>query len=550
MNTEPRLLRIFEGWIDGGIPDDEQAELLRQLDSDPGFRREFAEQLVMIGTLKAASETEPRWLELFAETEEIGDSADGSYDFVAATMARIEPSSHSPVRRGFLLFAPLALAAAVALGFIVNLLIPVTEENPTAVVKHTEKPTPVAIVTASGGQTRFPDGMFLASGDIEQDEGWLAIQTLTGVSMTLTAPFKTDLISPRRVHIGQGQVRIHVPEGAEGFVMESPGFEVFDHGAEYASTVNPDGTGNCKVFKGRVDVSFVNSLGSLSVTRRLNAIEEVEISPAHRTMKKFPLGGGNTYAEMKTPSKPALSIADSYPEDVLALGPSDYWRFEDMADKKIVNEIPGRPAIVAFGDVAIETETSFNHSGRLKYSENNGAFVAEVTKPRNLTGDFTVAMFTQFDWLQNYTLFASSRWDDENPRVARGNQFVFKAYASFEQSGIKGTGLYAVFRDKPAWHGGIEIFGDQLMRPNFWHHVAITRNSSEVLLYLDGKLVARQDVDSVPVNFDHLYIGRSDSPTRPPEYLERGLIGNVDEVAIFDRQLTEEEINLLVAGKL
>lgn len=548
MNTDPRLLRLIEAWLDGGISGDEQAELLRQLDSDPGLRSELAEQLAMIGTLNAASETEPRWLGLFAEIEETGDITDESADFEATTMARINSRARSPQRRGFLLFAPLSLAAAVALGFFVNLLLPETKQTPAAIVKHAVKPPPVAIVTASGGQAQYTDGTFLAPGDIEQEVGWLAIQTLTGVSVTLNAPFKAVLISPKRIHVGQGQVRMQVPEGAEGFVMESPGFKVVDLGAEFAITVNPDNTGSCKVFEGEADVSFVNSLGSLSSTRRLNRGEEVKISPADRTMKLL-AGEGKSYPEMKIPPKPALALTDSYPADVLALGPTDYWRFEEMADRKIENEIPGRPVIAAFGDVAIETETSGNHSGRLKYSANNGSFVAEVLKPRNLTADFTVAMFTQFDWLQNYTLFASSRWDDANPRVPRGNQFVFKAYASFEQSGIQGTGLYAVFRDKPAWHGGAEIFGDQLLRPKFWHHVAITRNSSEVFIYLDGKLVAREDVTSIPINFDHLYIGRSDSPSRPPEYLERGLIGNVDEVAIFDRQLSEEEINLLAAGK-
>lgn len=548
MKSDPRLLRILEGWLDGNIPEAEAAELLAQLGSDPELRKELADQIAISGALAAASESQPGWLGIFSDTHEATEQAHHGKSFETATMDQIDPAWKTGPWEKVLRFTPLALAAAIALAIFLNFdRSPTGPSYPPAVSLNPAVPTPVAIVTGSHEESGYRDGTFLGAGIISKRDGWLAIQTLTGVSLTLTAPFKVNLIDPERVHVKEGQIRVFVPEGAEGFVMESPAFKVIDLGTEFATTVNPDGTGSCKVFDGMADVSFVNSLGSASATRRINAGEELEISPAERSMKATE-GTGEIYAEMKTPPKPLLSLSPSYFSDVLALGPTDFWRFETITGKNIPNEIDDRPEIVAFGDVAIEPEADGNHSGRLKY-KNTGAFVAEYTSPRNLSGDFTVAMFTQFDWLQNYTLFASSRWND-SPDIPRGNQFLFKAYASFEQSGIQGTGLYSVFRDQPAWDGGTEIFGNQLLRPKFWHHVAITRNSSEVIIYLDGIAVAREPVTSIPINFDHLYIGRSDSPNRPPEYLERGLIGNIDEVAIFDRELTPAEIATLAGGKI
>ncbi|QTN33290.1 hypothetical protein HZ994_13530 [Akkermansiaceae bacterium] len=550
MTSEETLLGLLGAWLDGDAPEAEMAEMLAALDADPELRREFAAQLAINGALSAAAEPEPRWMDVFGE---FADAQAEEGDFEGETMARIQGNGGRPhFSKGRIIrYVALGIAASVALVVSLHLSRPIPPRPPTVAHALPQAPHPIAVVTGSEGRTpadaAMHDGSFLPSGKIAQENGWLGIQTLTGVSITFTAPFRATIVSPNRVFVEKGQARVLVPEGAEGFVMESRAFEVLDLGTEFVTTVNADGTGSCRVFEGMADVSFLNGLRQTSATHRVNAGESVRISPSQRSME--PLADKATdYLELKVPPKPILALKPSYPTDVLALGPTDYWRFSCMKGQKVENEIHGRPEIIAFGDVSIDTETGGNHSGRLKYQKNNGAFVTAETTPRSLGGDFTVAMFVQLDWLQNYTLFASSRWT-EDPAQPRGNQLLFKAYASFEQSGLQGTGLYAVFRDKPAWDGGTEIFGNRLMRPKFWHHVALARNSGEAVLYLDGNPVARQCIPAIPIDFDHLYIGRSDSPHRPPEFLERGLIGNIDELAIFDRMLSEAEIASLAAGQ-
>lgn len=551
MTTDPRLPQLLAAWLDGETPEPERLALLAELDADPALRREFAEQVAMIGALAAASEPEPRWLEVFGELGETDGNPDAADDFEKDTMALIKRAAPDPDRGKIIRLVTLGIAAAVAV--LVSIQFPAAwkTETPRVFGALPKQKPPVAIVTGSEGRDSEPGGMregdFIPSGTISQEHGWLGIQTLAGVSITLTAPFKVTLVSPERVFMELGQARVQVPDGSEGFILESRAFEVLDLGTEFATHVNPDGTGSCRVFEGMADVSFLDGLRQTSATRRVNAGEALKISPSERSME--PLADTEAdYTELKIPPKPLLALTDSYPADVLLLGPSDYWRFGGIDDRKIPNEVPGRPAITAYGDVSIDEEAGGNRSGRLKYRENNGAFVCHATGSNSLTGDFTMSMFVQLDWLQNYTLLASSRWH-EDPAKPRGNQLLFKAYASFQQSGFQGTGLYAVLRDEPAWDGGVEIFGDRPMRPNFWHHVVISRRADTIVLYLDGKPVARQTATPLPIDHDNLYIGRSDSPNRPPEFLERGLIGNVDELAIFDRALNAREIAILAAGK-
>lgn len=549
MTPDPDLLRLLAAWLDGDTTEPERVELLALLDSNPDLRREFAAQISMIGALSAVAEPEPRWMELFGD---LGEAESAPDDFEAHAMARINEEEARPGRGKILRF--FALGAAVAALVLVSLHFAPnpTPQRPSAVAEEAPGISRVvAVVTGSEGLTprdrTMENGTFLPPGLIEQEQGWLGIQTLTGVSITLTAPFKVSLVGPERVYMERGQARVHVPEGAEGFVMESRSFEVLDLGTEFAAHVNEDGTGSCRVFEGKADVSFLDGLRQSSATRRVSAGESVKITPSQRQISPSPEDAGS-YSEMQVPPKPLLALNPSYPADVLALRPLGYWRFEEMRVGRIASELPGWADAVAHGDASIEAEADDNHSGRLRYSPNNGAFSIDGKGTADLAGDFTIAMFVQLDWLQNYTLVASSRWRDDSS-LPRGNQFMFKAYASFEQSGIQGTGLYSVFREKPAWEGGTEIFGNRPMRPKFWHHVALSRSAGVVTLHLDGKPVAEEAIPSAPIDFDHLFIGRSDSPSRPPEFLERGLIGNVDELAIFGRGLSEGEIAILASGK-
>ena len=549
MTSDPDLLRLLAAWLDGDATEQERGELLALLESNPDLRREFAAQISMIGALSSVAEPEPRWLDLFGD---LGGSESNPEDFEAHAMARINEAEALPVRRKILRFFALGAAAAALVLVSLHFAPKPTPREPAGFAEVVSGNSRViAVVTGSEGLSprdkTMENGTFLPPGLIEQEQGWLGIQTLTGVSITLTAPFRVSLVSPERVYVELGQARVHVPEGAEGFVMESRSFEVLDLGTEFATHVNADGTGSCRVFEGKADVSFLDGLRQSSATRRVSAGEAVKITPSQRQISPSPEDAGS-YSEMQVPPKPLLALSPGYPADVLALRPLGYWRFEEMQDRRIASELPGWADAVAHGDANIEAEADGNHSGKLRYDPNNGAFSIDGKNTDDLAGDFTISMFVQLDWLQNYTLVASSRWRDDSSQP-RGNQFVFKAYASFKQSGIQGTGLYSVFRDKPAWDGGTEIFGNRLMRPNFWHHVALSRSAGEVTLHLDGKPVAREAIPSVPIDFDHLFIGRSDSPSRPPEFLERGLIGNVDELVIFDRDLSEGEIAILASGK-
>jgi hypothetical protein len=156
-------------------------------------------------------------------------------------------------------------------------------------------------------------------------------------------------------------------------------------------------------------------------------------------------------------------------------------------------------------------------------------------------GNFTISFFAQFEWLQNFALISAMRFDSQ----VQGHPFLLQSYSARRRNGRAGTSLHAVFRDPPAWDGGISILADSELRPQRWHHIAATRDRETFTLYLDGQPVARQTVGELALDCRQIYLGRLNANPAQPRTEARGLVARIDEFAIFPRALAEAEIQSL-----
>ena len=543
MSLEPTLAKLLEAWQDGGLSDAEEAALLLQLDNDAELRRRFAEQVAILGATRAAAEQGPRWLALF-DLLEYGQQTGGDSEtlsFEDATMIRIRP----PARR----FHPKRSALA-ALAAVLTLLATAwflsagrgTRNASKPIAKVPSEPTisAVAVVIGASSVEGHPIGTYLKPGIISKSAGWLTLQTINGVSVTFDAPFRAELISHDRILLSEGRARVRVPEGAEGFRLESPAFDVVDLGTEFAAVVNPDGTGTCRVFEGKADVSLLDSIGEVKRTKRLSASESVRVDPAIQDLRLIEEADAD-YPEIKQPPRPNLALRPSYAAEMMLMQPAGYWRFEEIRDNEVADEIEGGARLQAAGTAAIATESGGNHSGALMWKGETEFFQIPSRTAPLLEGDFSICLFAQFEWLQNFALISAMRYDDE----VQGNSFVLQAYGSFRRTGMNGTGLHAVLRDPPAWDGGVEVFGNTLLRPLHWHHVAAVRAGNQLTLYLDGVVVGCEPAGARPLDCRQIYVGRLNANAAQSRMEARGLVGHIDELAIFERALTEEEIRRL-----
>jgi len=100
-------------------------------------------------------------------------------------------------------------------------------------------------------------------------------------------------------------------------------------------------------------------------------------------------------------------------------------------------------------------------------------------------------------------------------------------------------------------HQGGNIQGDTLVNDGAWHHVAVTVQENatisypEVILYLDGSDDTRPTTDPDAFN---LTAGEDVSIGRRPSNNDRFFLGQIDDVRIYERALSPEEI-AWIAGR-
>ncbi len=543
MTQETTLAKLLEGWLDGGMPEAEENALLRQLETDPELRRRFAEQVATLGATRAAMDANPRWLALFDLLDREDDSEGPARSFEAATMGRIAStrrrSWHSPP-------GILALAAAVALLLTGTFLLMPRQAEPAGETLADKAPeTPdvsrkVAVVTGGSPDCGFEPGVYLNPGVIARNDGWISLQTMKGVAVTLDAPFEVVLSDHDRILLKKGRARVRVPDGAEGFRLESPAFEILDLGTEFATRVNADGTGTCRVFEGKADVMLLDTMKETKETRRVNASESVLINPSNQVMQMIE-EKDDDYPVLKQSPRRTLRLAPQYPAGVMAMGPMEYWRFETLKSGHVPSEVPDGVNLVAVGSASISAEEGDNHSGDLTQFQQTGYFKIPGAGKTRFEGDFTIGFFTQLSWLQNFALISSMRFDAQR----KGHSFILQCYASLGKIGIDGSALHAVFRDPPSWDGGSDLVGGAPLSPLQWQHIAITREDGIATIYLDGKVIARETVGTMPLDCREIFVGRLNGNAGQPRAEAREMVGHIDELVIFQRALTSAEIRTL-----
>lgn len=128
---------------------------------------------------------------------------------------------------------------------------------------------------------------------------------------------------------------------------------------------------------------------------------------------------------------------------------------------------------------------------------------------------------------------------DDTPNPSSPLETFFAGYGNFGSSGqmySMGTAGNVYYFSQ--W--GSAIFGPSLVKDR-WYHVAVTNIGDLATLYLDGVVVANGTISINTLTGTQFYIGRA-----PGSYGDiRRLNGFVDEVSVYNRALTAEEIKTI-----
>lgn len=550
------LRDLLSAWLGGEAEPDARSldELLARLRDDEGFRQAFVREIRMLGMIRAVQSGEPRWLRI---EDELGwGSGDRMTDraFEDGVLDRLGAPPRPRRRAPFALAAVALLATGLALAFSWYIsqrpeIPPIARPAPKVDVADG-----LAIVigldrarweAADGRQPA--EGEVLAPGRLRLNSGRATIAMLNGVVIIIEGPADVELISTDQISCNSGKLRARVPPGAEGFLVSGPGSAIVDLGTEFGVNIGPDGISQGKVFEGEVEAAVLGSTGAVRRSQLIRQGDDAnreggtfEIDPG--TGRIGSLTGHEDFVPAPKLATPPLALDPSYPAAVAASRPRGYWRFESLAAGAIPNEIPGQPPMLGRGPVAIAGPSGGNRWAAFEGEAIDGYFeLQDPWQPKRDPG-FAIEFWFSPEMIGHAALVGLLAPKDTSHHLAlveltsRNRLTLFRpATARF------------LYRWPAGRSGGDNTFSDDAYIPYRWHHLVAQVDRDRMELYLNGKLQSTQSLDpNGSTSPCQVLLGRLTtivhSESLPPTGYRRPFVGLMDEVALYDRPLSIEEI--------
>jgi hypothetical protein len=533
-------------WLGDHDPGPERREaLLARLRGDDAFRAAFVEETRLLGMLRAVQSSEPRWLQL---EDLIGWSARQRED--VETLAQNVVRAGRRRLRGRRL-ARWSVGAAAAVLAAVGLVLALRPARPPEA--GTELATVLRAEDVCWGCDQAPlaEGGVVSAGRLRLQSGRLTLAFFNGASLTVEGPADVELLAADRVFCHHGKLRARVPRGAEGFTVLAAGYEVVDLGTEFAVNCEPDGKSRVMVFEGEAAVSVLDKDGRSVRGALLERRRSVEVDADTGRIEDIP-ARPEEFVPLGQFVPAPLELDAGYAAAVLAAKPWGYWRFESLADRRVPNEVAGRPALKALGGVDLERSPGGNGCARFRPDHHTQALLmdGEWAPPR--ADGYAIEMWVQAD-LPSPGAFGQTALVS---LIDKDNKDASKHVAYLELAGRgrrfphEPCAVRFLDRWPAAMTGGVDVFSRRTVVPSLWHHLVGQKSGDTLELYVDGERVGNspakpdaQDLGGAAAPPCRLLVGRLKQWSLPPQMSEiRPFEGRLDELAVYDHPLSPEEI--------
>lgn len=230
-----------------------------------------------------------------------------------------------------------------------------------------------------------------------------------------------------------------------------------------------------------------------------------------------------------------LSVTPEYVRTIVAARPVAYWRFEQAPQDGTPNEMGGAYRGIVKGQVGWAGPEG-NRAVELGLSAKPGSIRASESWDAVLAGDFSIEL-----WMKpsHHHLGSMVGFVGEfDPALRRNRHGILLEACGPSNPWLRVNEVRFLHRSELTANAtdGVSCFSGKPYEPRRWQHLVAERDGDKLLLYVDGELV-QQAVDGRPTPRGlQLVIGQLYTET-----VERFFIGQLDEVAIYDRALSSEE---------
>ncbi|MCM2369074.1 LamG-like jellyroll fold domain-containing protein [Aporhodopirellula aestuarii] len=357
------------------------------------------------------------------------------------------------------------------------------------------------------------DDTNLPTGEYELQKGLLHLHFGGGVMVYLEAPARFDAISDSRVVLHSGRLSATVPPAGIGFTVETPEAEVVDFGTEFSVDVE-GGASEVHVFDGLVRVHPGASNGrDASRSVDVQASEAVRIKEGTPDPENISIATDRFIRDFE-------EHARKYAPAVRKKSPLAFYRMP-IRDKGLVSEPPKYSGVVLTGEGKRPPHArGVFVGGSLRVGADSIGRGGRVNNPPALnTGQFSV------------TLFVYRESDDRGATAATN---MHDDHGNFDVLLDDDGRLQATVRSRDGSQS--TVLGELVLPLRKWRHVVLTVDGHNMHFYEDGKLVQSKPCAELATSeSDPIWFGTNASTTQVWD-------GRIDEVALFDRALDDEEV--------
>jgi hypothetical protein len=550
---EQDLIDLISACKGEHVVQERRDQLLERLRKDDAFQQAFVDEIRMLGMLKAVQSMEPRWLRIQDILGWVSDSrtpdTEREDDFVR-NLQIIVPPRASASRK-----ARAAVAAALLLSIGVTTVLLRTRAHPTLPIPLATKPYQsvdvldgLAMIVnldevrwESDGDPHPAIGDLIPPGRFHFRSGRVSLSLLSGVTIVVEGPADLDLVSIDQIFCRRGKLRARVPKGAEGLVISSPSSAVMDLGTEFGINIEDGGKSRVKVFEGKAEAVMRTGSDHETIVQYVRENQGFELDPQQGRFKSVE-GAGGFVAAVDIPA-PSLILDRAYPATIMACGPSSYWRFESLKEGSIPNEVPGQPPLLVTGPISLTGKVDENQVVVYKSDED-----CQYLAMDGLWGPAPDPGYAVELWFLPGSIDHSALVSMAAPPDTNYHRFILELGSRNHHTLHRPAAVRFLDRWPAGQEGGRNIYSTPHYVPGRWHHLVGQMNRGRMELYLDEEPTYSFPADPARVVVAcQLLFGRLSTVKDKSHELHRLIysrpfVGRLDEVALYNRPLSIEEI--------
>jgi hypothetical protein len=238
-----------------------------------------------------------------------------------------------------------------------------------------------------------------------------------------------------------------------------------------------------------------------------------------------------------------LQISKKYVAAIRKAAPVCYWRFEGEDEHLVRNEIKDKLHCRVMGDGVRWRTYPGNRSIELGSSTEVSYLVTDDPVDDLIENDYTLELWIKPSHSHRGAVFSLVEEPQTPTQQVVGSGLLLELTGpSFSWSSLYPGRLRFLHRTPPSAFKGTSAYSATAYKPREWQHVVALKQGAAMRLYLNTELVASGADSTKLANGMKVLIGQLYPLDERRHVVARPMMGELDEVALYNRALSEREL--------